>query len=424
MTRRDPPRFRASARRSLGVSLLALALGPAPLAAQVPPPDQPPSSFPPADDNPIAGGHPIPGSAASPLKLAAQRSGNNLWNVILQAGESWERNPMFRPAETEASLADRLDAHVDYLRTTSRSRFSANLGGTGIRYHSFEDLDHVGGDAGLGLNYNLSPKATVSLNDSVESRWARDSTLLVDSGLYYDTVRTITNRASGQFSLRATERTTAAVDVRHEYVNFDSDSLLDGTQIAATGSLSRRIAPEQTLGVSYSYASGSASGTARSTNHTIFGSWAGTFGQQWGLAGSGGAIRTASGLWRPYAAAELTGDLRRTSLYARASRSISQAYGFGRERESTILNAGLRQQLGRRLAASIGVGYDRNREVGADLPPFTGVNANGDLSFTLSRHFFLGAEARYRLRRSNSPDVPETSASRIGLRLVYERNPR
>jgi hypothetical protein len=424
MTRRDLARFRASARRSLGVFLLTAALGPAPLAAQVPPPEQPPSSFPPPDDTPIAGGHPIAGSVPSPLKLAAGRSANSLWNVVLQAGESWERNPMFRPGETEASFADRLQARVDYLRTTPRARFSAALGGTGIRYHSFEDLDHLGGNASLGLAYNLSPKAMISLNDTFESRWARDSTLLVDSGLYYDTVRTLTNRATGQFRLRATERTSAAVEVRHEYVDFDSDTLLDGTQIAATGSLNRRIAPEQTLGISYSYASSNSSGTTRSTNHTVFGSWAGTFGLHWGLAGSGGAIRAASGQWRPYAAAELTGEFRRTALHARASHSVSQAYGFGREREATILNAGVRQQVGRRLLASIGVGYDRSREVGSDLPPFTGINANGALSFTLSRHFFLGLDALHRLRRSTGPDTPETSASRVGLQLIYERTPR
>jgi hypothetical protein len=358
------------------------------------------------------------------LKLAAERSANSLWNVVLQAGESWERNPMFRPGETEASFADRLQARVDYLRTTPRARFSAALGGTGIRYHSFEDLDHLGGNAGLGLAYNLSPKAMISLNDNFESRWARDSTLLVDSGLYYDTVRTLTNRATGQFRLRATERTSAVVDVRHEYVNFDSDTLLDGTQIAATGSLNRRIARAQTLGISYSYASSNSSGTTRSTNHTVFGSWAGTFGQHWGLAGSGGAIRAASGQWRPYAAGELTGEFRRTALHARASHSVSQAYGFGREREATILNAGVRQQVGRRLLASIGVGYDRSREVGADTAPFTGVNANGALSFTLSRHFFLGLDALHRLRRSTGPGAPETSASRVGLQLIYERNPR
>jgi hypothetical protein len=424
MTRRDPARFRASARRSLGVFLLATTLGPSPLAAQAPPPDQPPSSFPPPDDTPIAGGHPIAGSAPSPLKLAAERSANNLWNLILQAGESWERNPMFRPAQTQASLADRLEAQADYIRTTPRSRFSAALGGAGIRYHSIEGLDHLGGSAGLGLAYNLSPKAMISLNDTLESRWARDSTLLVDSGLYYDTVRTLTNRANGQLSLRATERTSGAVNIRHEYVNFDSASLVDGTQIAATGTLSRRVAREQTLGASYVYSSSSSSGTTRRTNHTVFGSWAGRFGEQWATAVSAGAVRAAGGQWRPYAAAELTGEFRRTSLYARASHSVSQAYGFGRERETTILNAGLRQQLGRRLLASIGGGYDRSRDVGADTPPFTGINANGNLRFTLSRHFFLGADALHRLRRSNGPGAPETSASRAGLQLIYERNPR
>ena len=215
-----------------------------------------------------------------------------------------------------------------------------------------------------------------------------------------------------------------AANIRHEYVNFDSASLVDGTQIAATGTLSRRVASEQTLGASYVFSSSSSPGRPRWTNHTVFGSWAGRFGQHWAAAASGGATRGASGKLRPYAAAELTGEFPRTLLYARASHSLSQAYGFGLEREATILNAGLRQQLGRRLFGSIGVGYDRSREVGADTAPFTGINANGDLSFSLSQHFFLIADALYRLRRSSSPGAPETSGSQVGLRLSYERTPR
>jgi hypothetical protein len=298
------------------------------------------------------------------------------------------------------------------------------VGGTGVRYHSIEGLAHFGGNAGLGLVYSLSPKAILSLNDTLQSQWGRDSVLLVDSGLYYGTVRTLTNRATGELSLRATERTTAAVDVRHEYVNFDSDTLVDGTQIAAGGTLSRRIALEQTLGASYVFASSSRSGAPRSTNHTVFGSWAGRLGLRWTGAASAGAIRTAFGQWRPYATAQLSAEFRRTLLYARASHSVSQAYGLGREREATILTAGLRQQLGRRLSASIGGGYDWSREIGEGSTPFHGITANGDLSFTLSRHFFLSAAGSYRHRQGDSPASLATTSSRVGLRLAYERSPR
>jgi hypothetical protein len=424
MTRRHLARFRASTRCWPSVLLLAAALGPVPLSAQDAPPDQPPAALPPPNDTPIAGGHSIPGSASSPLQLVAPRSAYDPWNLTLRAGESWERNPMFRPGETRSSFADRLEVGADYLRNSPRSRFSVGAGGTGVRYHSFGDLDHLGGNVSLGLVYSLSPKAMLSLGEALESRWARDSILLVDSGLYYDTVRTLTNRATGELSLRATERTTAAVDVRHEYVNFDSDRLLDGTQIAVAGTLSRRIAPEQTLGATYVFSSSSSSGGPRGTNHTVFGSWAGRLGLRWTGAGSAGAIRSALGQWSPYLGAQLTAELRRTLLYARASRTVSQAYGFGREREVTMVSAGLRQQLGRRLSASIGAGYVRSRELSEGSTPFNGINANGGLSFTLSRHFMLSADGSYRRRQGDNPASPETRASRVGLRLIYERNPR
>ena len=422
MSRSAPDVRRGSARRLVLTFLSALILRGLPVAGQEPSPAPPSEPLPPPNDTPIAGGYPVAGAAPSPFRVAAAGAVATQFNVVLQAGGTWEKNPFFRPGNTESSFGEQARAEIDFSRVTPLSRFGARAGGQFTRYESLE-RDNYGGSAGLDLSRRLSPKLQMTLADTVESRWARDSALLVDSGLYYGTVRVLTNRASGRLGYQATARTSFTVDARHEYVDFDSSAYTDGSQVAATAMLGRLVAPRQTIGAGYAY-SASLSGVARQSLHTAFGSWAGGLGQRWAGALAAGATRTPStGQWYPYGSAELSAELRRTTVYARVAHSVNQAYGVGNYRESTVGTVGINQEIGRRLLVSANVGIDRSAELDTPASATRGVSAGGDLRVTLSRRFFLNAFGSYRLRESEAQAAPDARASGVGLLLVYERSP-
>jgi len=405
------------------VLLLVLALAVSPASAQETPPAPPSEPLPPPNDTPIARGYPVAGAAPSPLNIAATGAALKRWDILLRAGETWESNPFFRPGDTETTFAGLAGAEGSFSRFTPRSRFGARAGGDITRYHSLERT-YTGGNAGLDFSRRLSSKVRLALADTAESRWARDSALLVNSGLYYGTQRVFTNRANLQLGYQATPRTTLTIDARHEYVSFDTPAQADGRQAAATVMLGRQITPRQTIGANYGYATSWSRGL-RFDHHTAFGSWAGGLGQRWAAALAAGAIRSlSSGQWYPYASAQLTGDFRTTKLYAQVSHGLSMAYGFGLERESTIGSVGLAQRFGRRVLVSAAAGIDRSTALGGPVLTTRGANIGGNARFTLSRHFFLSALGSYWRRETDAiPAIPDTLASRVGLLLLYERTP-
>lgn len=414
--------------------------------AQVQSPEAPPPEdivSPPPVDQPIAGGRPVPGATEprdSSTALAAQW--RSPWGFLFRAGEGWVRNPGAIPGETAGSYAGRASFAADYLHTAERGMVRVSGDAVITRYHQYADLNNVGGGGSIKLGHTLSPRASFTLGDSLQTRYAYENALLTGSGVFLGPVRTLTNVASGALDYRLGSRTGLVIDARHEHVAFDSPTLNDGAQFAASANVTHRRSTY--TGIAASYLFGVSSGAQRWTTHTGFGSWRQKIGPRWtsGLS-LGATYSTRSGSTFPYAVAELGAVYARAFFSARFSNSVSQALGGGYEQEMTTFGLTARRPLARWLTASLAGSYADSRgitprasasasgvtgspafDVGAQTPRYKTLQASGSLRVRLTSVLGLEADAftmRLRPEAGAAPGaVTDTVTAGAGLAFVYE----
>src|SRR5262249_32007221 len=152
----------------------------------------------------------------------------------------------------------------------------------------------------------------------------------------------------GVFTYSLSPRTEGRGELRSEYVSFESARLQGGSTVTSRGAIRRQIGRSQNARVTQEdqHLSTKGGGT---TVVSLLGTWEGA------LAG-GLSIDAAAGaqLYRPFdavtervtpsASVALRGQWqRRTTLGARYSRSVNQAFGFGRVRlaDAVSVNYGL-----------------------------------------------------------------------------------
>jgi len=434
--------------------LLLIALAP-PLAAQVQPPEAPPrdpdadtaapppeTARPPQVDQPIAGGRPVPGGDASLLVPVATERRRSPWGLLFRAGEGWVRNPGAIPGDTTGSYAGRASFAADYQHAGERGvvRFSGNAVGT--RYHQYPDLNNIGGGGSINVAQTLSPRAFLTLGESLETRYAYENALLTNSGVFLGPVRTLTNVASAGLDYRLGSVTALALDARHEHVTFDSTTLNDGSQFAASASVTHRTSAR--TGLAASYLLGVSSGARRWATHTGFASWRRRFGPRWTSGLSLGVTHsTQSASNFPYVVAELGAVYARAWLSARFSNNVSQALGGGYEQEMTTFGLTARRPLGRWLTASLAGSYADSRGVAPRTsasdasvtgPPVSGIGTVSPRYRTLQASAALRARLtptlglefdaftmRLRPGAGAAPAaVTDTVTAGAGLAFVYE----
>ncbi|MFN8092264.1 MAG: hypothetical protein U0599_08615 [Vicinamibacteria bacterium] len=408
---------------------------PTPAPTPAPTPDLPASDTvtPPPADQPIAGGRPVPGPIVLPgLTSAPQRPRRSPWNLTLRAGEGWVRNPGAVPGGTASSPATRGSVAVGYQRTGGRSTVGLSADAAGARYHDYGTLNNVGGGGSIRLARTLSPRASVTVGDSLETRYAYENSLLMNSGVVLGPVRTLTNVATAGFGYRFGSVTSFTVDARHERVDFDSPTLVDGSQLALGATINHRRSVLGGLGASYLFVA-STTAAQRSESHTAYGSWRRLLGPRWTTGLSLGITHSsrAQGNY-PYAVGELGATYGRAFFSARFSTNLSQAYGAGYEQEVRTAGLTVRRAVGRRVTASLsGVFADAEAilspaaaAASGSPPGYRTLNATGAIRVRISRAWGLDMDA-FTMRLRPRPGaalvtVADTVTGGAGLAFVYE----
>jgi len=415
---------------SIGIVLTGVVSVATPVRAQEAPAPAPTPTARPIDA-PIAGGQPIPRSAATPqdIKDAAAGFFSGRWDYNISAGEAWQLNPDVVPGDTsQSAFVDSVDAGLSFRRRSARSQFSL-AGGGQVEQFRYQEGDvpnrnWLSGNGSIMFTQQLSPRTSMNLAEAIESTDASNSSLLVESGLLYRRVRTLTSRASGGLTQLIGSHSSVLLNVRHEYVNFNDPLLLDGSQLAPSATITRQGGPGKMLGASYLFQF-SQSGPNHTAAHTLFGSWSGTAGQRWTAAAALGGSRVAStGIWEPYAVFEVTSRLPRGDFYLRGSHNVSQAYGLGTQMIATIVTAGLRHRFARRFETSFSLAYDRSRALSANAVPFQTTSAQGSARVGMTKHVYLSVSGYYTLRKSEAPGIADTTTAGAGLSVAYLGLPR
>lgn len=395
---------------------------------QVPPPgpQTPPDAggatpldFP--SDQAIAGGRPIPGS--KPLQdpvtsNLTRRPGP--WSFSMRGGVGWERNPRFLPGATDSTLVERATLGLSHQRQSPLWASMVSAGLNGWHYRDAGDLSHFGGGVNTNVSYKLSPYSTLTVGDSVELTYAGSSTLLDASGVLLGQVRTFTNVASAGLTRALGTRTALAVDMQHEYVNFDTPDYVDGSQLVASATLSQRTSQVTTLGASYLLGH-SLTSLVPGTTHTGYGSWNRSFGTNWTAGTSLGATySTMSKVVRPYAVGQVTAQYGRTIFSLRGSNYVSQSYGLGFEQEVTLVGGSVKHLVGRRLTLSAFYDYSMSRDMPDRGLRFTSSTYGGSVWLRLTKGLGVLGSAHSSLLRDELGTGADTRASRVEVAIAYD----
>jgi len=422
MTRSVEDRGLTPPRRWRVLALGATLLLARPLDAQESTPEIPrPQSI----DTRIAGGLPAPTSSYTEVR-ASEPPPVPSWDFFGRVGAGWESNPRFAPTGSEDSTIGSVGGGLLFQRVNPRGAFQ--LGGTGryVRYPKDPDLDRFNGRGDLLLTRRLSPRSLFNLSSSTELADGLSSRLLVDSGLLYNArVRTLSNWSSASLEQRIGDRSAFVVDAEAEIVTFDDPALRDGHQIVAMASLSRQTSAHTNLGANYSHVWSSRSGVTVGSD-LVFGSFSARPGQRTLVNLSAGGTRgTVTGRWEPYGVAQFVVNTRRSSFTLRASTTVSQAYGLGRERAVAMAGATVTRLLGRRASFSLGASYSRSTDVISDVTGDSGAFETGEATATLdlplSGHFGLESTGYYQVRRSPQADVLDIRTGGVTVYMYLRR---
>ena len=238
--------------------------------------------------------------------------------------------------------------------------------------------------------------------------------------------------ATAGFGYRFGTATSVTVDARHERVDFDSPTLVDGSQLALGATINHRRSAVGGLGASYLFVA-STTAAQRSESHTAYGSWRRLLGPRWTTGISAGITHSsrAQGNY-PYAVGELGATYGRAFFSARLSTNLSQAYGAGYEQEVRTAGLTVRRAVGRRVTASLsGVFADAEAiqspaaaAAGGSPPGYRTLNATGAVRVRISRAWGLDMDA-FTMRLRPRPGaalvtVADTVTGGAGLAFVYE----
>jgi hypothetical protein len=218
-----------------------------------------------------------------------------------------------------------------------------------------------------GLNartsLSLTPRLSWNVGGNLTSTYAQDANVLIGNGLVYQKVLTRIGTASTALSYDWSPRTQIRASVSALKVGFvNTQSLVGGTNLTTTFSLTHQINRSQKLGLDYAQTfSNGASGTivallgtwqATARNFTINANGGVHPYQVLGLSGyrfaPGGSIGVASKVGN------------RNTFGVSYEHTVEQAYGFSGARLSNRVNANFGVAVTRRLQLDANANYGTN----------------------------------------------------------------
>jgi hypothetical protein len=239
-----------------------------------------------------------------------------------------------------------------------------------------------------------------------------------DLGFTYPLVRIRSNQSALSLSVQPFSKTSLVGNVRYDRMDFGdleqpdpatSGSLQDDAQLTAGLSITRQVGPLGSLGASYAH-SRTGAGDFRGKFETLTADWSRQFGSRVGflLSGSLGATR-ADFASQEEARFLLTWQVgvglsvpqaRRGIPFFQFSRSVTPAYGLGRDTIANQVTAGYTRILSRSATLVASGSYDWNKDPTDPSLDFS--NENYSIGFQFGARG-LTTSMSYVLRRTDIP---------------------
>jgi hypothetical protein len=348
------------------------------------------------------------------------------FNLTLGLGEMWDTNVEFADVGSSATgdLITRPTLKVEWLHETPRLNLTLFGGGGGAVYREVSDLDHFNYLVGTSGTYVMSARSSIRFGETFNTAYAHDVPLLAESGLVLPVVLTHSNLATGDLVYKTSEHTTATISARQESYDFNTTGLTSGSIVGLGPSLAWQATARDNFSISYLYRWSTALSGRTDQLQTLLATWTGTLTPQLKLAlGLGGSHlqpgdgTPAPGL-QPEGAATLTYSAKQSSFSAGYSRTLSQAFGLGREREVDLIAAHYARNLTRSLVATAGFAYGWNHDPLDPTFRLNSQNRDFELRYALRPRLSLGSSYSYRRNDFTVPALPVTG-TRITLDLGY-----
>jgi hypothetical protein len=350
-------------------------------------------------------------------------------SVTVNVQESWESDPILENPVEPSSFVTRTGAGLTYQGGGRRSTLSIGGEGGGVFYHDLPGYNSYYYGGNLLWRQRLNQRTSFSLIENVVNDYARRSGLLVEGGLIFSLVRAFTSRTDALLTHDFTPRTRLETSAGYDYVKFLEGDLLDGRQMRAAVTLSRRLNPRTSLGMSYVFNRSTKDLQPDQDVHSARAVWSKLFGRNhsWGASFGASALKRLDGTWSvsPTGNAYVNVAEPRTKLLMnlRYEHEVNQAFGLGVERIADVASFSLSRPIGRKLSGSASYGYSRSQDTGSDVVPFSfqSHNLNGGLRYAPTRD--IGVDLGYSYFRTGYY-TPIVNNHSFQLGLVYRRDPR
>jgi hypothetical protein len=258
------------------------------------------------------------------------------WAFSAGFNGAYEGNALFVGPSDDSQFSNAVQASIG--RAWRLRRGDAQLGANAAQvfYQDTPSLNDFRYTVVGGLGYSITRRLTWTGNVSLSSGLARDAHELTDSGAVLpSTATTRSSTGSSLFSYALTRKSTVTWSLATSGVGFSSAAFNGGTQLSTTGTYTRLVGSNQTVGGSVDY-SRSFEGDLSSNVYGVNGLWS--------LSTTRGWLITASGGVRPYSVARenerritsaftagVTKPVRRNqTMGVMYSKSVEQTFGLRR----------------------------------------------------------------------------------------------
>jgi hypothetical protein len=342
------------------------------------------------------------------------------WELVAGLLETWDSNPLIvQEGLGTPSFVHRAGLVFRHTRARPKGNLSLAGQGSGVVYQAAPQFNYVSyGGSGAGT-FLLSPRASLAVSEDFDVSHRYEGALLGDATQLLPLVLTRVSVTQASLDLQLSRHTSLGVQGGYTYVSFDSPTLVDGTTVRGTISLSRTVSARDNLVLAYSIQQSRHNDTTFA--QTLSAGWRRVVANSLSANLGAGASQylgaaPGPGTWSFYATAGIDKTFRRGTLGARYSHAIDQAFGFGQDRVADGVVAHLTLVITRRLRLQTSgtYGYSRDAATGDFL--FDTRSASAALDFQLTRRLSTSAGYSYS-RRLNVGAAQPVSSSQVHLAL-------
>jgi hypothetical protein len=350
------------------------------------------------------------------------------WVASIGLRTGWDSNPLFSETDPQGSWTGGMTGQFAYAGRYSRGNLSLVGDGAMVRYSDVNQLNEFVYGARANGSWKANPRLDLTFDQSFSSTYTHQNQALVESGLVLPQAVVQRLETAVTAARRLAPRTTLNAVGRYQRVWFPNGELTNGSEATAGLGLSRQLNRGDSVSVAYAYVNDAVPGPSgsRVTNdiQNLTAGWSHQLAQRWSGSLSGGiAVFVPTGETSrsvvPQGAASIERKTARWSLGGHYSRSVSQAFGLGRQRIADVVGATLTLTMTRKVSGGLVYTKGWNRDPGDSQYSFNDDAVGADLRWTLYRR--LVATGSYSFRRSTGATGADTALTGnvVALSLSY-----